>query len=161
MKTMQLRITLNQKSDRNAGNPRLSAEKSRNHIRNQEITLEISCLSETIKKSGNLSEIKKSILEIKWFWNLVQCFLLFVWVFVHYHRIVTKTSVRASAWIGVAVAFWNGLILWGSICLCLYPLCRSWLVNFCFIFLNSHSSELVLKYRLVSPLLIALTVVGG
>ena len=65
MKTMQLRITLNQKSDRNAGNPRFSAEKSRNHIRNQEITLEISCLSETIKKSGNLSEIKKSILEIK------------------------------------------------------------------------------------------------
>ena len=137
-------------------------------LRNPEITLEIKKSpwklavwvkplrnQETCLKSRNLF-LKSSDFEI-----LSSVFLLFVWVFVHYHRIVTKTSVRASAWIGVAVAFWNGLILWGSICLCLYPLCRSRLVNFCFIFLNSHSSELVLKHRLVSPLLIALIVVGG
>ena len=48
-------------------------EISRNHSRNRGITLEISSLREIInKKSGNLSEIKKSILEIKRFRNLVQ-----------------------------------------------------------------------------------------
>ena len=51
--------------------------------------------------------------------------------------------------------------MWGSICLYLYPLCRSRFVSLCFVFLNSYSFELVLRYLLVSPLLIALIVVGG
>ena len=51
--------------------------------------------------------------------------------------------------------------MWGSICLYLYPLCRSRFISLCFIFLNSYSFELVLRYLLVSPSLIALIVVGG
>ena len=71
-KSMQLRIIPNQKSNRNLDEMH---EISRTHSRNREITLEISSERnhlEINKKSGNLSEIKKFILEIKRFRNLVQ-----------------------------------------------------------------------------------------
>ena len=47
------------------------------------------------------------------------------------------------------------------VCVYIYPLCKSLLGNFCFIFRNSLSSEFVLRYLLTSPLLMALIVVGG
>ena len=43
----------------------------------------------------------------------------------------------------------------------LFGLVCSLSVSLSVIFLNSFSSELVLRYRLVSPLLIAFIVVGG
>ena len=64
-----------QKSKENAWNQDITIE-SRNHLRNQEITSEISSQKEIIQKSiGNLEiipEIRKSIPEIRWFQNLVQ-----------------------------------------------------------------------------------------
>ena len=52
-------------------------------------------------------------------------------------------------------------LIYDKICLCLYPLCKSLFVNFCFILRNSLSSEFILRYPLTSPLLMALIVVGG
>ena len=97
-----------------------------------------------------------------------QCFFFIICLslFASSQNCVTKTSFFLLD-LGVCLDMSCCLLLnWtdsmrGRICLYLYPLCKSRIVNFCFIFLNSRSSELVLKYRLVSPLLMALIVVGG
>ena len=52
-------------------------------------------------------------------------------------------------------------LICGKTCLCLYPLCKSLFVSLCFIFWNPFSLELVRRYRLASPLLMALIVIGG
>ena len=52
-------------------------------------------------------------------------------------------------------------LICGKTCLCLYLLCKSLFVSLCFMFWNPFLLELVRRYRLASPLLMALIVVGG
>ena len=52
-------------------------------------------------------------------------------------------------------------LIWLTIWLCLYPLCFSFWINLHVILLKFVSLELVLRYRCVSPLLIAFMVGGG
>ena len=56
----------------------------------------------------------------------------------------------------------NGMsLMWPMIWLCLYPLCLSYCINLSVVESKLVSFELVLRYRFVSPLAIALMVVGG
>ena len=52
-------------------------------------------------------------------------------------------------------------LMWLTIWLCLYPLCFNLCINLHVILLKFVSFEFVLRYRCVSPLLIAFIVEGG
>ena len=81
-------------------------------------------------------------------------------------KCVTKTnffSLSLGLYLKRIWCLWLNLTMFrrGKTCLCLHPLCNSLFVNLCFMFWNSFSFEFVLRYRLASPLLMALIVVGG
>ena len=97
----------------------------------------------------------------------VQCFRKIPLIlFISSVHCVTKTSLSCclvlTFLLRASFLSLNGMsLMWPMIWLCLYPLCLSFCINLSDVELKLVSFELVLRYRFVSPLAIALMVVGG